>query len=334
MKKFTNKNVQKEKNLIVRNIIIFFAIIVVAFAFKMWEKQINEKVNSEATDLNTLIMAGEENWDKKAYLNINAIPYQFATADGIDESYYIVTDGEYLYIVYMSNSDFDKLNKEEIEQTPIKVEGITTQIPEEIKQIAIEAYNENMEEEYKIKTDEDFYSYFGNIYLDMSLSENSSAIMAKYIFILLLVIGGIGFICVLYKYVTFDKNVEKMDNDVINSLDEEMNNPDAFYYEKMHMYLTENYIITFSGKMTAINYKDIVWMYVYEQRTNGFKTSKAIKVMTNEGKTYTIAVTPGITKAQKEVYDEVWNTILSKNGNITVGYTKENIKEIKEKYKK
>ena len=37
---------------------------------------------------------------------------------------------------------------------------------------------------------------------------------------------------------------------------------------------------------------------------------------------------------EKEVYDEIWNTILSKNGNITVGYTKENRKEMKERFKK
>ena len=40
------------------------------------------------------------------------------------------------------------------------------------------------------------------------------------------------------------------------------------------------------------------------------------------------------TLGKKEVYDEIWNTILSKNGNITVGYTKENRKEMKERFKK
>ncbi len=334
MKKFTNKNVQKEKGAMIRNIVIFFAIMVVAFAFKVWENQINEKVNADMTDLNTLIVSEEENVDKKAYLNIASVPYQFAVADGIDESYYIVTDGEYLYIAYMDNDDFEKLNQEEIADSPVRVEGITAQIPDEIKQIAIEAYNEGIEEEYQITDDASFYSYFGNIYLDMSISENATATMAKYVFIILLVIGAIGLLVTLYRYFTFEKNLGKMDPDVVNSLDDEMNSPNAFYYEKAHMYLTDHYIITFQGKMTVIAYQDIVWMYAYEQRTNGIKTSQAIKVMTNEGKTYTIATIAGITKAQKEVYDEIWNTILSKNGNITVGYTKENRKEMKERFKK
>ena len=75
-------------------------------------------------------------------------------------------------------------------------------------------------------------------------------------------------------------------------------------------------------------------MYSYEQRTNGIKTSQAIRVMNNEGKTYTIATITAMTKAQKAVYDEIWNTIISKNSNIKLGYTKENIKEMKERFKK
>lgn len=334
MKKFTNKNIQREKNLMIRNIVIFFAIIIIAFGFKLWENQINEKVNSEITDLDSLIVSKEENVDKKAYLDIKAIPYQFAVADGVDESYYIVTDGEYLYIAYMSNEDFEKLNYEEIEETPVRVEGITAEIPAEIKQLAMDAYNEGIEEEYQIKSDEDFYSYFGDIYLNMTISESSSVIMVRCLFILFLFIGVICFIAAFFRYISFGKNIEKMDSTLVNSLDEEMNNPNAFYYAKAHLYLTDNYIINFNGKFVVIDYKDIVWMYAYEQRTNGIKTSQAIKVMNNEGKTYTIATIAGITKAQKEVYDEIWNTIISKNESITLGYTKENIKEMRERFKK
>ena len=55
MKKFTNKNVQKEKNSMIRNIAIFFVIIILAFGLKLWENEIKQKEDSEITDLNTLI---------------------------------------------------------------------------------------------------------------------------------------------------------------------------------------------------------------------------------------------------------------------------------------
>lgn len=334
MKKFTNKNVQKEKNLMVRKIAIFFVIIMIAIGLKVWENQMSEKVNSEMTDLDSLIVSIEENEDKKAYLDIKSKPFQFAVADGVTESYYIVTDGEYLYIAYMDQEDFEKLNHDEIEQTPVRVEGITKKIPDEIKDIAIEVYNEGLEEEDKIKTDEDFYKYFGDIYLNMSVTENSDVMMVRGFFFIVLIFGVIGFIVSVWNYISFGKTMEKMDNGLLSDLDEEMNHPDAFYYEKTHLYLTNHYIVNFNGKFVAINYQDIVWMYPYEQRTNGIKTTQAIKVMNNEGKTYTIATVSAVTKAQKAVYDEIWNTIVSKNSNIKLGYTKENINEMKERFKK
>ena len=36
-----------------------------------------------------------------------------------------------------------------------------------------------------------------------------------------------------------------------------------------------------------------------------------------------------VTKEKKEVYDEIWNTIASKNTNILLGYTKENAETAK-----
>ncbi len=334
MKKFTNKNVQKEKNSMIRNIAIFFVIIILAFGLKLWENEIKQKEDSEITDLNTLILSKGENEDKKGYLDVKSIPYQFAVADGVDESYYIVTDGEFLYIAYMDNTEFEKLNNEEIKETPVRIEGITKEIPDEIKEIAIEVYNEGIEDEYKIKNDQEFYSYFGSIYLNMAVSESSTTIMVRLGFFMLLFVGVIGFIAALWRYIAFGRTIEKMDNSLISELDDEMNNPEAFYYEKTHMYLTNKYIINFLGKFTVIDYKDIIWMYSYEQRTNGIKTSQAIRVMNNEGKTYTIATITAMTKAQKAVYDEIWNTIISKNSNIKLGYTKENIKEMKERFKK
>ena len=36
-----------------------------------------------------------------------------------------------------------------------------------------------------------------------------------------------------------------------------------------------------------------------------------------------------VTKEKKEIYDEIWNTIASKNTNILLGYTKENAETAK-----
>lgn len=332
MKKFTNQNIQKEEKLLTRRIIICLVIILATFSLVVAANIISKKTNEEITDLNSIIMSEGEKTEKKAYLDIKSVPYEFAVSEDIIESYYMVSDGEYLYIAYMGPEDFEKLNKEDIKENPIRIEGITRQTEEEIKKLAIETYNEGLEEEQKITLNE-FDSYFGDVYLNMAVEENSMVTTLEAIFFIAIfteVILLIVFVCQLIKY---KRSISKMEDSLIEELDNEMNDTNAFYYEKTHMYLTNKYIINFNGEFVVINYKDIVWMYAYEQRTNGIKTTQAIKVMTNEGKTYTIATIDVISKSKKEIYNEIWNTIISKNNTIALGYTKENIKEMKEKYK-
>lgn len=78
-----------------------------------------------------------------------------------------------------------------------------------------------------------------------------------------------------------------MDDIEIENLDREMNAKDAFYYEKAKLYLTEHYIINFSIKFKIVKYDSILWMYQFEQRTNGIKTSQINKSLTNDGRTST-----------------------------------------------
>ena len=69
--------------------------------------------------------------------------------DGEEEElkYYLVMDNDnYLYIIYMKDSEYKKLNVDSIETNPIKVKGLTKKIPNDIKELAIESYNEIMKE--------------------------------------------------------------------------------------------------------------------------------------------------------------------------------------------
>lgn len=332
MSKFTNKNMKKEIRNMRKKLIIFILVIVIAFGFKIWEDSTIEEVNNNITDLNSIIISSEDKTDKKAYINLNMIPYQFAVSDDTENSFFIVADDQYLYIAYMSPSDFERLNNEDIVNNPVRIEGITETTTEQIKQLAINTYNEGLEEDEQISIDE-FNNYFGSVYLNMTIEGNSNANILLGLFILFLLFGVIGTISSLIQLISFKKKTSKMDSDLIEELDNEMNDEKSFYYEKIHLYLTDKHIINFNGKFIVIDYKDIVWMYPFEQRTNGIKTSQAIKVMTEDGKTYTIATIDVVSKAKKEIYNEIWNTIISKNNKMLLGYTKENIQEMKEKKK-
>lgn len=334
MKKFTNKNVQKEVNKMIRNIIIFFIIILIAIGFGIWGQKVVNKTNSEIQYLDDIIVSYDsDKINKKAYLNIANTPYEFATNDETIYSYYIVSDGELLYIAYMGSGDFATLNKEDIKENPVRVEGITHQITDDIKELALEAYNIGLTEEDKI-TSADFASYFGSVYLDITEDSGSVAKLQFYLLFVFAIVGIVGIIASLVGLFRFKNSINRMDLMLIEELDSEMNDENAFYYNKAHLYLTNKYVINFDGKFVAIDYEDIVWMYPYEYRVNGVKSSQAIMIMDNMGKVTRIANIEVITKAKKEIYNEIWNTIIRKNNKIVLGYTKENIKEMNEKYKK
>lgn len=63
----------------------------------------------------------------------------------------------------------------------------------------------------------------------------------------------------------------------------------------------------------VISYEYIIWLYPFEQKVNGIKSSKSIMVVTNDGKTSNIVTVPAITKGRMEMFDEIFNTIANKN---------------------
>lgn len=327
---FTNKNVKKEANK--KLIYVFICIIVIAasFLFKLVADRQEKSANDVITDLNSIIVTEEEKEDRKSYLDVASVPYEFAVSDENVNSYYIVSDGQYLYIVFMGPGDFASLNKEDIATNAIRVNGITAKTPNEIKSLALDAYNYGLSDEEKITLD-DFDSYFGSVYLDMTKVQDSTTSMFKTLFFITLIAGIVSLIVTVYNLFRFKRSIKKLDLSTLQELDMKMNDEKSFYYDKAHLYLTDTHIVTFNDKVTAIDYNDIIWMYPFERRTNGIKTGKAIKIMTNKGKTYTVAYMELITKAKKEIYDEIWNTIVSKNSSMLLGYTKENIKLAKER---
>lgn len=334
---FTNVNIKKEQGKRIGRLIIALLLIAISLGCKYWEIKTIEKANKNITDLNSIIVSSDDKGNKKAYLDAQSIPYKFAVYDDTSKSYYsnsyyIVSDDKYLYIVYMSPSDFSKLNKEDIYDNPIRIEGVTKFTTKDIKKLAISAYNRSVENDEDKITLADFDNYFGSVYLD-TIVDSPVANIQFCLFLLFMLVGVITLITQLVPLISFKSRISKLEGVSLDELDKEMNSKDAFYYEKAHLYLTDHYIINFGGMFRIIRYEDILWMYPFEQRTNGIKTSQSIKVLTNDGKTSTIATIDVITKKKKEAYEEIWSSILEKNNTMLLGYTKENIDEMKQKVK-
>ena len=333
--KFTNENVKKERKRLNRNIILIIPILIIGLALGLWANYIVKNARNNVKSLNEIIIEQNKNKeDKIAKVNVHYVPYQFAVQEGNVYSYYIIMDKQYMYIAYLPEYKFNELNKEDIKENPVELKGRTRLISREIKELAIDAYNEAVNDENKI-TMADFDDYFGSVYLEATATyEDSIAEAQKLGFLIFTILGIIGLIITIRQRVKFGKSIKNMDNHLIEKINNEMNDKDAFYYDKVHLYLTKNYVINFQGIFKVIEYNDIIWMYSMQLRTNGIKTAKAINIMSKNGKVYTIANIDILTKSKKELYDEIWNTITSKNSNIVLGYTKEAANQAKQMIEK
>lgn len=323
---FTNKNVIDAKKRCLMTIVIGILFIVLTIIFiGLSVKQ--EKIDNENKRyLNEIIEDSTSKEGEKTYLNVTAISDEFAIYNDKTDAYYFVSDGQYYYIVYLDKNTFNKLKNSNLKDNPEIIEGTSKKIDSDLKNIAIDWWNEDLAEDEEPLNDSSFYNYFGGYYLDTTAvySETTGAYNA-FSFIL----GIIGIIIELIgiiNYIKYTSSIKKLSDIEIQELESEMNNSDAFYYAKTKLYLTPKYIIMLDGRFKFYKYSDILWMYPFEQRYNGIRTNKAIKILTNDAKTTMLANLPLATKTQKAIYDEIWNTIVSKNQTMKLGYTGENIK--------
>lgn len=328
MKNFSNQIVLKQYKRSIIGLIISILLIIIGIVFWIWKNNIVKDSKKNIYNLNDIIISNEETKDyKRAYIDNMITPYKFAVYDNTTDAYYIVKDKKYMYIVYMRENTYKSLVKDEYE-TPIKIEGITKYVPSDVKALALEEYNDGLSDEEKI-TESDFNDYFGDVYLDMTESDISVSSLQFAVSIISLLIGFVGLIMNINKMKSFNK----LDKDIIKEIDEEMNNDSSIYYKKFNLYLTENYIITFSGKMSVVKYSDIVWMYQKDKKSRGIKTNQCIVLALTNGDKPNIANST-LSKKSLEQYNQVWDYIIAKNNNILVGYTDENIKKYKESLRK
>jgi len=321
----------------IRVFLIFgFFFLAVAIGLGAWAYMLSME-QSDAINLNSLIIDKVKE-SKFAKVEVASVPYAFAEYDNTTEKYYFVFDQEDLmYVVYLPRDVYYKLDNETILENPMVIEGMTKPIPEDIRKLAIEVYNEANEEEFL--TDENFENYLGSIYLDVTEKPNNNT--AQLIFAIVSGVFSLLFIFLsFFMRIRSKKVVRKFSEEEWKKIESELESSETISYKSLNLHFTENYIVVLSSGIDIFSYKDILWIYPFIQRINGIKASQSLMVLTNDAKTHRIAEIDIITKKKKEVYEEIWNTIINRNPNMLTGYTKENIaimndkiKEIKEERK-
>lgn len=331
MKRVESETLKKEFKKIKNNLVIGLVCIVLCVLCFFLIGYNEKRAPKDATYLNTAIVDKQNEEDIKVSLTVASIPYNFAQyRDETNKAFYIVYDGTYNYIAYMTNKDFEELNTEDIKNNNKTIYGVSKKISSDIKKLALEVINEGVEEDKQISSSE-FEDYFGAIYIDTTASNDDVYTTILAIMLVLTGISAWAFILVyIIRTISTNNALKKIDEDELRKIEAEIEAKDAFHYEKAHLILTKNYIVSFTGKLYILKYKDIVWMYEHKLKQYGVTTTKSLMVMNTLGKTRAIVQVDGVTKKSTSILNEVADTIYQANPKILVGYTKENREAAKE----
>lgn len=327
MKKENNilKTETKRQNNYLYIFFIFLALGLLFIALGIYE---NRKLINSYSYLNNVIVDKNNEEGVNAYLDITYVPYSFAKYDDDDNyAFYIAYDDTYYYIVYLSDSLYNELSEIENFDT-ITLYGSTITIPDNVKEIAIEVYNERVDEDDQISLSE-FNRYFGGVYLDnVSLNKQNYAFYIISIIPFLISLTFLG-VFIKQKY-QFQKTLTILKDKDREKLLKEINNKNSLYYDKYHLILTKNFIVSLAKQLIIIQYKDIIWIYEERIKKYGITISKNIKVMTKDGDKKIILTTDNLDKKATSTIKEIITNISSKNDLVLVGKNKNNEETVKE----
>ena len=184
-----------------KKLIFTFIFLILSISCFSWVFYINKVTNTDEVTLHEFISNNKTKEKQKVNLTVSEIPYLFAEIENGNNKtgpkYYFLMDRDYLYIGYLDHSTYMKLNNKSINDNPIKITGITKKIPDDIVEIAINVYNENLGYEFLNK--DNYHEYIGTICIDTV----SDLVNSSFIFIL-------GFICMLVSFINIFSYFYKM----------------------------------------------------------------------------------------------------------------------------
>lgn len=255
-----------------------------------------------------------------AYINTTSVPYGFASKVGKDSWLAIAVDeNNYLYIVQLSNTQYDKIEsyfENANDDASYEIAGVTRTIDTDISKLALDAYNKVVSEDKKID-EADFEKYFGNLYLEMGTTKDISlqvfiAVISSILFISFMIVG----------LISKNRTKKVLESDEYQKAIEEANTPEL---DTKNAILTKNYIIYYSAGLHIASYSDLAWIYRHTVTYNGVPNHSFVYYVKGNKKMNLI----GFGLSSKRV-DELISFISKKNPHILVGFTNENKKLFKE----
>lgn len=244
-----------------------------------------------------------------------------------NEYYYVVqaTD-ELLYLIQMTQDDFssmqaqyeywliassDDTDNPTAAPDPLIVTGYSTAFPDQLLQTVAETYE---------KSEEDMANYLGDYYLNTNMAASNQGIVA---------LPVAAAVCALVAFILFFNEIQKKKNleRSLKRLESSGLLVDAFRElsaygsdeSKEGIILTDHYIFD-KNSSSILQYRDIAWAYRHIVRRNFIEVNSFVVCCMRDKTRHQLMPF----RNRKEVIDRTLMTIVQKNPDVLLGFTKEN----------
>lgn len=324
------KNIKGHKSMLVIGIILFVVFMGLGLLIYSGEVNAEYEVLTKNTSENVY-----------AKLNVSLLDSAFATetVDNKKRDYYLAFDEDNNpHVVMLDNENFEKLRKiqeytlddtEMNKPDVVTIYGYTVKSDTEIYKYLQEFLTDEDGNTYSIDT---LKSTVGEVYLDTSWKNSEQAISSLILFGIFSLSG----IALIITYFVRNKKCKKMILEYgreLEKVESDIRNGSDIHSKECHVYLTDNYILSYGSGVKLIELKDIVWIYPFITKQRGIATNKSLYVITNDKKTNVIALVNAMSKKSKAAFDELYQNIINRVPDVLVGYSKENKELVKERYK-
>ena len=311
----------------VKKILLILGVIICFIALSIYLFLNNYLKNEDVAYLNEV-----EKEYTSSDVEVTLLTDYFATLNesGKLERFYLVFDSfDNIFIVTLNDEDFNELseiheytyNDDIKEQESVIIKGRSKEIPEEIKNYALD-YLIEMELDVNKDTID---NVVGKFYLDTTITNDY--ILNKLLIILIpLFIIGVLLILINVIKIVKRKNILK----VINN--KEINNSN--HNSLCHIIITKNYLINYKPKLYVIKLDEILWFYPYEARIKKNVSERSIFILTKDNNKYNVGVIHKFDEEYENAYGKLYQDLVNILPDALKGYTKENKEQINEKFKK
>lgn len=276
--------------------------------------------------------------DTFAQIDVELVTSYFATltTDTSLEKYYFITDSEgYTYIAKIDDQTFKSLKANydynystDVNLTTpelVTIYGNAEEIPESIKSFAIEYLQKDLglTEVNKDNFNSVIYPYLINTYV----SKTDTIIDIAIIFGLITIVGLITLMVYINRQAKTKKNLNKY-RKVLPAIEEELEKNNAVHNQTCKVYITENYLVSYSKELNIVDLNTIIWLYPFEYQSKGIVTSRSICLITKDKHKYNIGNVNNLGKNKDKEYNELYHLLLKRTPEALHGYSKENNEKV------